>query len=91
MRVQAGEEFDSPWHCENGAACLEALDLEEYGLKPGDTLYGMETARIGALVTESLTPDGAEWLRETLREPERTPYQRALYRFWRAAFADCLD
>lgn len=85
--VFAGET-DGPDHCARGVDCLEPLDLLDYGLKLSDPLYGAESTHIGALLSDGLTEYGVSYLREMLTEPHRTPYQRALYRYWREAFAD---
>ena len=83
-------ETDTPDHCAAGRRCLEGIDLHNYGLGVRPRLFGAETRSIGALLPDGLTDDGVAWLRERFAEKHRTPYQRALYRFWRAAFADCL-
>jgi hypothetical protein len=81
-------ETDAPNHCASGAECLEAVELEAYGLEPGAELHGAETRRIGALLDETLTPDGREYVLELLAWPQPTPYQRALHRLWRETYAD---
>ena len=82
------EETDGPNHCAAQGDCLEPVDLTEWGLAESDRLLGAESARIGALLSSGLTDYGVSYLREMLEEPEPTPYQRALYRFWQAAFSD---
>lgn len=83
---------DSPQHCAAGGDCIgEYVDLREWGLEKGDRLYGAETVRIGELVSDELTEEGARNVREMLAEPSRTPYQSALHSFWRVVFADSLD
>jgi hypothetical protein len=82
-------EIDYPGHCAAGAECIEALDLRPYGARE-DALVGAETVSIGALIEDQLTDHGAEYLRELLSESDPTPYQAALHKFWRAAFADYL-
>lgn len=86
----SGGESDSPNHCYSGAECLEGLDLREWGLGKRARMVGAETPVIGALIDEQLTSYGVNYLKEMLAERPRTPYQRALHRFWRAAFADYL-
>lgn len=86
-----GGESDSPDHCASGDKCLDPLDLREWGLDPEAPLYGSETAVIGGLIDQRLTEHGVFYLREMLSETSLTPYQQALHRFWRAAFADGLS
>jgi len=82
---------DSVDHCASGAGCADPVDLGDYGLAEDAPLYGMESRHIGALLTEQLTDEGAAWLHEVTTDPAWTPYQNALHRFWRAAFADELE
>jgi hypothetical protein len=82
-------ESDSPYHCAAGSDCLEALDLQPYGAR-ADALRGAESVRVGALVTDSLTDAGVEYVREILAEPDPTPYQSAIHAYWREAFSDQL-
>src|SRR5215472_11695183 len=85
-------ESDGPNHCAAGNGCIAALDLTQYGLSVDDDLHGAETARIGAWLDESLTDYGVEYLQELLDESNgATPYQLALHRFWREAYASCLS
>lgn len=89
--VPNGGEADSPDHCAADDDCLEPLDLREWGLDPAAPLYGAERPVIGGLLDQRLTEHGVAYLKEMLAETERTPYQRALHRFWRAAYADDLS
>jgi len=82
-------ESDSIDHCESRGNCLEAIDLQEYGLKADDPLYGIEAHEIGALLTTSLTTEGWNWLNDVLHEANcpncgqnKTPFQKALYKLW---------
>ncbi len=85
-----GEPTDSPDHCASVADCAgESVDLREYGAS-ADALVGAESCVIGELLSDELTDDGADYLREMLTD-SRTPYQTALHRFWRESFADYLD
>lgn len=89
--ARPGKE-DSITHCDSGFCCGESINLSEYGLAAGAPLFGMESRFIGALLTEELTSDGAQWLRETLEEDDKnlTPYQRALYNLWEENFGEYL-
>jgi hypothetical protein len=82
-----GEATDSPSHCGSYGACLDPIDLSDYGLAPDARLYGAESRKIGALLSDNLTEYGARYLREMISEPDSTPYQTALYRFWRETFS----
>jgi hypothetical protein len=85
-------DTDSPNHCPSGDTCLgDAVDLGKWGLGKKAKLYGSETRVIGELLDESLTSDGVEFIKETLKEKKRTPYQRALYKFWTAVYGAWLD
>jgi hypothetical protein len=82
----ASGETDSPNHCAAGHDCLEAVDLYDYGLKPGDELEGSEQSLIGALLPETLTADGLTYAYELATEQDPTPYQRAVHRLWRETY-----
>jgi hypothetical protein len=92
------EETDSPQHCASREQCLEAIDLSAYGLAENAQLIGAETRFIGALLGNSLTEEGASYLKEQLNEKPwlgsalhpRTEYQTALFNLWREEFADYL-
>lgn len=88
--VDVEEESDSIYHCANGRQCKEAIDLHAWGLKEDDQLQGSETPLVGELLTENLTPEGVEYLKRMLDEPNPTPYQIALHECWKAAFAHYL-
>ena len=81
-KYYSGEVSNSPDHCEGGRNCLERIYLH---IKESE-LVGSETSRIGALLCDSLTPDGVEHLKQMLGEPNPTVYQRALHDFWRETF-----
>jgi hypothetical protein len=62
------EGTDSPQHCGAGEECKNAIDLAG--------------RKIGALIGSNLTRDGIEYVLETLAEPNRSRYQRALGALW---------
>lgn len=84
------EATDSPDHCGRQEWCIEGVDLREYGIEPHHRLLGAESYKIGALLSDGLTEYGVEYLKEMMEEKDPTPYQRALYNFWRQAFSDYL-
>lgn len=62
-------EVDYPDHCASGEDCLESIDLLAYGLPTvafAPVLVGAETQRIGALLSDNLTPNGVSYLREMI-------------------------
>lgn len=94
-------ETDFIDHCASREACLERIDLYDYGLKPEDELKGMESRYVGNIVTDSLTDipycltRGIADLKEKIKEfecpncgNEFTPYQKALHRLWIKEFSD---
>lgn len=81
------ESTDYPDHCAAGGDCLEAVDLFPYWHGPL-VLHGAEATHVGAILSDGLTDDGVEYLKEMLDEVERTPYQEALHALWRETFAD---
>lgn len=76
----------TPDHCASREACLEPIDLAEYGLKPGDELFGAEATHIGANLSSGLYD--VSYLTELLEEDNPTPFQCALFRLWRELFAE---
>lgn len=84
-------ESDAPNHCAAGADCVNALDLTAYATDTDRTLYGAESWSIGAHLDERLTDHGVSYLREMLDDDSPTPYQRALFAFWRAIYSDELN
>ncbi len=83
------EETDGPDHCANDDCLGDVVDLGDYGLEPGAELFGAERRVIGELLSDGLTEHGVSYLRELLDDSRKlTPYQVALHRFWRDAFAD---
>jgi hypothetical protein len=84
----AEEPTDGPDHCAAREDCLEAIELADYGLEAGAELYGAEVRKIGAPTNDGLTEHGAGYLAELLAEADPTPYQRALYRYWRELYAE---
>ena len=72
------EACDYPNHCGSAGDCLEAIDLGEYGLADNAPMFGAETRKVGALLSEDLTEDGANYLREMLREPQTLTYSRGI-------------
>lgn len=85
------ESTDGPDHCAAMGECLEAIDLRPYGARE-DSLVGAESVLIGALIGDSLTDDGVEYLRGMLAEIDgsNTLYQIALHHYWREVFGDQL-
>jgi hypothetical protein len=66
------EATDSPQHCGAGEECKDAIDLEG--------------RKIGALIGSNLTREGMEYVIDTLEEPGKTKFQRALCAMWADAF-----
>lgn len=48
-------ETDSPSHCGSGNECLEAIELSD-------------GTKVGALISENLTTDGADYVRQAVKE-----------------------
>lgn len=78
-----GDITDSPSHCAARADCLNAIDLGDYGLPTDAALYGAEERKVGILLSDQLTEEGESFLRECFAEPSPTPYQLALWEYWR--------
>jgi hypothetical protein len=66
------EATDCPQHCGAGEECKDAIDLEG--------------RKVGALIGSNLTREGIEYVIETLSEPARTRFQRALGALWAEAY-----
>lgn len=82
---------DSPDHCASDDECLEAISLSDYGLSLFPVLLGAETVKVGAILSDGLTNEGVDNLREMLGQwRDATYYQKALHTLWREAFADDL-
>lgn len=84
------QETDSPDHCASYGNCLEPIDLGAYGLADDAELFGAESRRIGALLSESLTTEGGTYVYEKIREDDPTPYQLALHSLWVETFGDAI-
>lgn len=67
-----GGESDTPDHCDAGADCLEAEELSD-------------GTKVGALLTEELTTDGAEYVKQAVAEGGLCAVE-----IWKPAF-DWLD
>jgi len=72
-----GGEADSPWHCNSGEECINAMEIE--GVK------------IGVWLGNPLTSEGVKYLKEMLSEPNPTAYQQALHDFWLRVYSDYLE